>query len=120
MAMVLNGNQWKSMGLNAPQTKPYQGGVHHTYKGESSPWLPYCSLGLARSLLVSLGMVPTPIDSTFYCNNNCVVKQLNTVYHIRLNSTLQNYSDYYLILPIFCSITSDKPGCCNFTIYLTF
>ena len=36
MAMRTNGNQWNSMGTNGPQTKPYQGGVHHTYKGEST------------------------------------------------------------------------------------
>ena len=101
MAMGLNGNQWESMGINGPQTKPYQGGVHHTYKGESSPWLPYCSLGLSWFLLVSLGLVPPPRQSTFYCKNNCVVKPLKTVYPIRLNSTLPNYSDCYLILTSF-------------------
>ena len=36
MAMGINGPQWESMELNGPQTKPYQGGVHHTYKGEST------------------------------------------------------------------------------------
>ena len=64
---------------------------------------------LARSRLVCLGMVPTPIDSTFYCKNNCVVKPLKPVSSIRLNSTLPNYSDYYLILRHFSQFPGPKP-----------